>query len=754
MAMQTAARGGGAESASGPPNKTQGQSDSSNPPQPPPKKGKDKKIWSCHSCRRRKLKCDRSDPCGACQARGEGQSCTWEEGQRPEKNNRESLDQLPNLISKLTEEFKELKTSNTELIDNIRRERASSVEGFSATLSTTDDISPLFASGFSHQNPDRKRWTQSRTAALLPESPLLRGMMSQYLHASASLVPFIDVSQLFSEVEEVEQIRKGMENSSSLASTDLFDLKVSFILAWASFAALNLDANKAQELGVAHVNIDAFVKDLWRKARSLITHLDLDSFTTGFEATMSGLPRTQPSLIDSNANLQQPGSMPVGTSYLLLRVVAVKILLLLAARSFASPSEYLKLHLDTISSAVEASLDSPCDDDVPLEGREWRWQLWSYLCILDWTSPGIYHNGSYFIRPEMHGDPPSKIPGLPDDGTPAPTIEVEHLERLTQTRYFLEYALALANLSRRAEDCIIRPGPISPTQAAELCSELDSLDNKLSFYQLLGGGAGRGEGGGLNHNVNGNPLEAGRINGHGFGNNSNEHRIPLQRVLQVQNTHLSLELGLIRFRLFRHEAFHLMHDATTSGPLRMMCMDACMDACTLVLSQCRNIGTGSMTTAGTEGMRSMGTDLPSGVNGEIRPFPGIFRRVIQPASSAALVGQVLLHASQSADGLGLLIPDKHNNTSRPMSRAGINGNGATNGNSASDFYPYAERAMEGFAPYNFTNANGGASWTGRFGQEKVNILQWHVNTVMTELEALQPTLPLASYKLALQRQCM
>ena len=32
----------------------------------------------------------------------------------------------------------------------------------------------------------------------------------------------------------------------------------------------------------------------------------------------------------------------------------------------------------------------------------------------------------------------------------------------------------------------------------------------------------------------------------------------------------------------------------------------------------------------------------------------------------------------------------------------------------------------------FGNGNGGASWTGGFGREKVSILQWHVNTVTTE----------------------
>ena len=182
-----------------------------------------------------------------------------------------------------------------------------------------------------------------------------------------------------------------------------------------------------------------------------------------------------------------------------------------------------------------------------------------------------------------------------------------------------------------------------------------------------------------------------------------------------------------------------------------------MDACILVLSQCRDPGMDVPhmvnLLGAAEGMRNM-VSTTGLANGEkTRPFPGIFRRVIQPASSAALVGQVLLHASQSADGLGLLIPDKHTNTSsRPLSRVGINS--PTCGNSTSDFYSYAERSLESFAPHHFANGNGGASWTGRFGREKVSVLQWHVDTVVTELEALQSTSPLARYKLALHRQCM
>ena len=566
------------------------------------------------------------------------------------------------------------------------------------------------------------------------------------------MVGFVDASQLVSEVEEAEQIREWVGNSGSPVIPDQLDVKVSLILACASLAAVNLDAVKAQELGIAHTNLEFFARDLWRKSRSLIKHLDLDSdsFTTpNFEASKSALPRLQSSLVGSHTNYQRAGPAPTCAPTLPLRVVSIKILLLLAARSFAAPSEYLKLHLDTISSAVEASLDSPLCDDMPLEERELRWQLWSSLCVLDWISPGIYHNGSYFIRAEMHSDPPSKIPGVPDDRPHVFTAETEHLERLNHTRYFFENALTLASLSRKAEDCILRPGPISPAQATELCSELDSLENKLTFYQLLSTSTRR-EGESCNPNNSISSSAGGErrsINASGKSHASNKHQISLHEALKVQNTYLTLELAIIRFKLFRHEAFNLMHDDTTSGPLRTMCMDACMDSCIAVLSQCRNISIDIPHPWNLEKQTDHLATHPS--------FPITFRRVIQPASSAALIGQVLLHASQSASGFGLLIPETHNaaaNPSGPMSRAGINYS-STGRNSTLDLYPHViERGRDDSAGQ--YNLNDGALWTGRFEREKVRVLQSHVNSVVAELESLQATSPLARYKLALHRQCM
>ena len=468
---------------------------------------------------------------------------------------------------------------------------------------------------------------------------------------------FINVSQLISEVEEVEQIREGTKS----VALDDFGTKVSFILACASLAAIDLGTVKAQGLGIAHLDINAFARDLWRKSRLLITHSEIDPSLNGIKTDSSVLSWAQSALADPDSTVQQTEALSSCASNLILKVVAVKVLLLLAAQSFAAPSEYLKLHLDTIASAVEASLDAPCDDNVPPEERERRWQLWSFLCVLDWTSPGIYHSGSYFIRPEMHRDPPSKVPGILDEEEHSPTKQMEQLENLSQSRYFLKYALVLANLSRRAEDCITRPGPIAPAQAARLCSELDALDHKLSFYQLLGGGAARGrEDSGPKNDVNGRRRASQSSGSH----ISKEHQVSLLRALQAQHVYLSLELGLIRFKLFRHEVFHLMQNATTSGPLWMMCVDACMDVCIHVLSKCRDIASDvpHMVNLEVEGMQRTANDLASGINGEPRPFQAMCRRVIQPASSVALVGQVLLNASQWPDELGQPAPPEPNKT--------------------------------------------------------------------------------------------
>ncbi|KAJ1023560.1 hypothetical protein NDA16_003177 [Ustilago loliicola] len=66
--------------------------DSTNQSNEAGKKKSTKKAVSCESCRRRKLKCDRGWPCGACRDRGESSKCEWAEGVRPQTTGRDSGD--------------------------------------------------------------------------------------------------------------------------------------------------------------------------------------------------------------------------------------------------------------------------------------------------------------------------------------------------------------------------------------------------------------------------------------------------------------------------------------------------------------------------------------------------------------------------------------------------------------------------------------------------------------------------------------
>lgn len=79
------------------------------------------------------------------------------DGELFRRYHRGSLEQLPQLILKLTEEIQELKTSNSALIKNIKSK--------GKDLPGSLDLPPL----------------DSRLAALLPESQLLRGLISHYV---------------------------------------------------------------------------------------------------------------------------------------------------------------------------------------------------------------------------------------------------------------------------------------------------------------------------------------------------------------------------------------------------------------------------------------------------------------------------------------------------------------------------------------------------------------------------------------------
>ncbi|BGP39792.1 hypothetical protein JCM10450v2_003763 [Rhodotorula kratochvilovae] len=68
------------------------------------KKTRNRKPSSCAQCRKKKLRCNRADPCAPCVARGEGHLCSWEGAEplykaRDEADNQELRDQVARLES-------------------------------------------------------------------------------------------------------------------------------------------------------------------------------------------------------------------------------------------------------------------------------------------------------------------------------------------------------------------------------------------------------------------------------------------------------------------------------------------------------------------------------------------------------------------------------------------------------------------------------------------------------------------------------
>ncbi|KAH6986464.1 fungal-specific transcription factor domain-containing protein [Ilyonectria sp. MPI-CAGE-AT-0026] len=75
----------------------------------PASRRREKRQLSCNLCRRRKLRCDRQDPCGTCTKRGLGMSCTYasrpiEGVQRPPATMQQRIQQLESLVVDLMQQ--------------------------------------------------------------------------------------------------------------------------------------------------------------------------------------------------------------------------------------------------------------------------------------------------------------------------------------------------------------------------------------------------------------------------------------------------------------------------------------------------------------------------------------------------------------------------------------------------------------------------------------------------------------------------
>ncbi|KDQ50411.1 hypothetical protein JAAARDRAFT_42073 [Jaapia argillacea MUCL 33604] len=120
--------------------------------QGPPKKKRRRQALSCTECKRRKIKCDRAQPCGPCTRRNEQSKCQWNIIEPTDKTvPRGEFDELKAKFDELKASFDDLKARHDRLESAVARIPtplfASQLPGPSSHYMTT---SPIGASSSSH----------------------------------------------------------------------------------------------------------------------------------------------------------------------------------------------------------------------------------------------------------------------------------------------------------------------------------------------------------------------------------------------------------------------------------------------------------------------------------------------------------------------------------------------------------------------------------------------------------------------------
>lgn len=137
-----------------------------------------KKAVSCENCRRRKLKCDRGFPCGACRDRDEADLCAWEGGTRPQAMGRDQSN-TP-LLMRMDRLERLLGTIATKMgVDDSAVDSGEALDGLAAGAAASTSALPAMNSHSKRRRtsdpdtrPSSKRSTSSEQESLMSLWPL------------------------------------------------------------------------------------------------------------------------------------------------------------------------------------------------------------------------------------------------------------------------------------------------------------------------------------------------------------------------------------------------------------------------------------------------------------------------------------------------------------------------------------------------------------------------------------------------------
>jgi len=177
--------------------------DTADVPDAPPRKRT--KALSCEQCRRRKLKCDRGWPCGACRDRNEQHLCKWENGVVPERGSRDA-----NELTQVLQRMAVVESNLERLLSRIdaaesRWEKTSSIQ-----LSNFSHLAPHkdnnFA-GLSWEPSPRERMRQQldTMTSKLPEKHKMHYLVNVFMRDFGWFQDIVDRSMVCERLNTVEE---------------------------------------------------------------------------------------------------------------------------------------------------------------------------------------------------------------------------------------------------------------------------------------------------------------------------------------------------------------------------------------------------------------------------------------------------------------------------------------------------------------------------------------------------------------------
>lgn len=411
------------------------------------KKKSTKKAVSCEPCRRRKLKCDRGWPCGACRDRGESSKCEWAEGVRPQNTGRdtgdssqvnERLDRLEAMMGAIAGSLGvDLPGSKSSSSTNGAQRKLSSTSSTSNNAAPTSKLSTLAELGASEANRAAQAATSSKSETPRPSYSAGSvswgfgfgfSQMNQFSSEELTRRTLFELLNLLPDNTVVRSLTdfyfRELSWMAHLIPEESFRKRLRSIEECRIFWDGRPDAFRYEEMRnslrlVATIHAlcgAAFVFGEPIEAETLLEKYGKQAFTVFLDASQHAL-----SVLDIYEELH-------------IDNVRTMVLLSSCLSALKGPAVGSAMMANICFMAYALQLDVEPAETLPLEERKDRIGLFATLCVQDWFSAGNVKR-SYLIDPAN-----TSLPSLfgPD----------AHKNELVSVP--MRYKLKLSDVARRA----------------------------------------------------------------------------------------------------------------------------------------------------------------------------------------------------------------------------------------------------------------------------------------------------------------